>query len=538
MESQITKIRRMLSAGEGNPNHDPKNGQFTCKDCGEEHSSEKELADHRTQKHTDTPEKSKADLAVKKAEQHKDNVDDFNLDADKLKEKGDVGKKKHTSKSDDGKRIFGNPFVKTMDVEFGGKPLTFKEDQTIEDFLKENKIPLTETPKIRKDLGDGFISETQGFHPIKAVSDALEKIRKEKYEFRELPHDRDLTDEEKIREKTLGEMESRLEFAPTDKERDRDNKIRDTFDSLSKTEKEDMIKSFGFKQSAEDDLLKNVKEFDDLSGSERGMVDRRLNKSKTGKMQTGSLVDSYKSGSGDIYDSYFLINAKENLKLWGVTPESIPRHIGSFKGMPFVITAKRFFEKSPYGDMTDHPDTSHFPMLGIKVGIHRPKEANEMMQQAAFQEEFRVGNIEDIFNKGDDYFALIKRDKKFANFQMPLLVSPAIFQLNPHEPANKITTWIGMHLAGLDEKPAYGNAAIYRGSCMGTKGECLRQLSAKLDGNMLLLPCTKKHLQMANLKIASIRIAMLRDGMQMSTDHPEIQVKNIYDDEEEELHEI
>lgn len=252
-----------------------------------------------------------------------------------------------------------------------------------------------------------------------------------------------------------------------------------------------------------------------------------------GKLQTGSLTDKFTGTDGFNYVSYFLINDEENMKGWGVTPESIPRHIGSFKGMPFVITAKRFFEKSPYGEMTDHPSTDHFGSLGIRIGGYGPntrqKEFNDLMQQAKFQEEFRVGNIEEVFKKSNgDWHALIKLKPEFANYQMPSLVSPALFQLNSAEPANAITTWVGMHLAGLDEQPAYGNNAVYKGSCFGTGEECMRKLSASMN-EQPFKPCFKSKLVLVNLKLAKIRIDLIQKKIatQLSSDHSDIQKQNL-----------
>ncbi|MCH8022759.1 MAG: glutamate--tRNA ligase, partial [Thaumarchaeota archaeon] len=159
------------------------------------------------------------------------------------------------------------------------------------------------------------------------------------------------------------------------------------------------------------------------------------------KLQTGSLVDEYHTASGDRYVTYFLLNDQTNLKGWGVTAKSIPQNIGTFKNMPFVITKTKFFPRSAYGEITDHPSTEHFKKLGIKVGRDRPRQKNDMMQQASFQEEFRVGNIDEIVRSTNgDWMAFIKIKQQFADYEMPPLVSPAIFQLNPMEPMDNIST--------------------------------------------------------------------------------------------------
>lgn len=263
-----------------------------------------------------------------------------------------------------------------------------------------------------------------------------------------------------------------------------------------------------------------LKKLNDVSGM---LLDRANQKKREGKLamaglqtatlKTGSLVDAFNGPAGEKFVTYFLLNANENLKGWGVTPSSIPRHIGSFKDMPFVVTSNKFFAKSPYGEDYDHPDTRHF----AKLGITRPRSRNDMMQQALFQEEFRVGNIDEIFNKGDDWFAFIRILPKFADMEMPPLVSPAIFQLNEAEAENHITQWIGMHLTGLDEKPAYGNDALFKGSCFGDKNTCLKQLTAKN-----IEPCFRGKL--ANVAVEFAK-AKLKIAAQISSDTLAIQAK-------------
>lgn len=253
---------------------------------------------------------------------------------------------------------------------------------------------------------------------------------------------------------------------------------------------------------------------------------------KLGMLRTGSQVDQFTATNGDRYVSYFLLNDTENLKGWGVTTASLERNIDTFKNMPFVVTKSAFFPDSPYKENTDHPSTEHFKDLGIKLGNCegcRKQEVNDMIQQASFQEEFRVGNIEEIIrSKNGDYLAFIKIDPKFAKYEMPPLVSPAIFQLNPMEPQNKIQTWVGMHLAGLDEKPAYGNFAVYRGSCNGDKGACLRQLSASMPKQQTAYfpPCAMKKLFNSRIKVAAMNMALM--ASQMSSDHSAIERLNVY----------
>lgn len=251
-----------------------------------------------------------------------------------------------------------------------------------------------------------------------------------------------------------------------------------------------------------------------VSGGSTGLRElgtKKAEKRRESKLLSGSLYQD-QTVNGDRYVSYFLLNASTNLKEWGVTPNSISKHIASFKGMPFVITNNTWFAKSAYGEVYDHPSTEHFG----KLGIHRAGGSNEMMSQASFQEEFRVGNIEEIITaRNGDMLAFIKILPQFATREMPPLVSPAIFQLNASEPADQITSWIGMHLAGLDEKPAYGNSAVFKGSCNGEKGACLTQLSAKLK----TCPTT--------MSLATARLTLLKFAAQLSSDHEDVQAKPI-----------
>lgn len=250
------------------------------------------------------------------------------------------------------------------------------------------------------------------------------------------------------------------------------------------------------------------------------------NHNVTSILQTGSLQSEFTNVAGDRYVSYFLLKGDMiNLKGWGVTEDSIPKHIGSFKDMPFTITSNKFFPDSPYGELTDHPVTDHFR----KLGITRPIERNDMIQQSKFQEEFRVGNIDDVFKDVEgNWMAFIKIKPQFASMQMPPLVSPAIFQLDRTEPAGHITNWLGMHLTGLDESPAYGNIALFKGSCDGTKGECMRKLSASMNSKFdkIVTPCQIKKI---NTLIASteidFKLLKLQIAAQLSSDHLNIQAK-------------
>ena len=161
------------------------------------------------------------------------------------------------------------------------------------------------------------------------------------------------------------------------------------------------------------------------------------------------------------YAHYWLLNAKDtNGNGWGVSQQSIAKNIRKFIGKPFVVTAQQWIANSEYGDQFEHP-------------YLRTNNLNTIFEH---QEKFRVGNITDIKEKNGEYFAQIEMKSKFAGMRLPPFCSPAIFQLDPSEAEGNISQWEALHLAGLNEDPAYGaRIAILRGSCMGTPEQCTIQ---------------------------------------------------------------
>ena len=68
---------------------------------------------------------------------------------------------------------------------------------------------------------------------------------------------------------------------------------------------------------------------------------------------------------------------------------------------------------------------------------------------------------------------------KYAHLTLPPFCSPAIYQLNASEKEDDISEWEALHLAGLDENPAYGaKVAILKGTCIGTEHACSIQFRA------------------------------------------------------------
>lgn len=190
----------------------------------------------------------------------------------------------------------------------------------------------------------------------------------------------------------------------------------------------------------------------------KGFPEGRGTKEKTGKEFIAFKLAS-KEGK---FAKYYLIDGLDtNGNGWGVTDNSIPKNIESFQGMPFVVTAKEWIPDSEYENQYDHPfiPTNRLDMI------------------FAHQEKFRVGDITKVAKDDDGrWYAMIKINPKYASMSLPPFCSPAIYQMNPHEPEGNISEWIGLHLAGLDRDPAYGpRVAIFKGACVGTSGQCMHQ---------------------------------------------------------------
>jgi len=169
------------------------------------------------------------------------------------------------------------------------------------------------------------------------------------------------------------------------------------------------------------------------------------------------------------YAKYWLLNAKQtNGNGWGIAAHTAKDNMSKFIGRPLVVTASSWHGASQYGDSYEHPYLA----------------TNDMNQIFAHQEKFRVGNIVAVEgDKNGDYFATIEMLPKFANMVLPPFCSPAIYQLDAQEHEGNISKWEALHLAALDENPAYGaRIALLKGTCVGTSSSCSIQFkSAKLE---------------------------------------------------------
>lgn len=189
------------------------------------------------------------------------------------------------------------------------------------------------------------------------------------------------------------------------------------------------------------------------------------------------------------FAKYYLIDGyNTNGNGWGVTNDSIPNNIQTFVDRPFVVTAKSWVgDWSPFGDTYDHP---FIPSNNLKL-IERN------------QERYRVGNMTKVGKDHDGrWYVMIAINQKYQHMPLPPFCSPAIYQLDPHEPEGSITKWIGLHLAGLNENPAYGpRVAILKGTCTGSPDQCTHQFKMAKKQTDCICP-----VMMSNTKIALKRL--------------------------------
>jgi len=212
------------------------------------------------------------------------------------------------------------------------------------------------------------------------------------------------------------------------------------------------------------------------------------------------------------FSAYFLLAGDEiNGNEWGVSEQDIPKNIQSFVGNPFVITSTDFFPKSPYGNVFRHPSIydfiKHKPEL---VEGLDPENFDDILE---FQKPFAVGDISKIvFNdEKKDWEAIIKHRPEFVGRTFPPFCSPTLFMNDPTEPDDAITTFKGVNLTGLTDRPAFGSQSTFKGSCNGTLGSCTKSF---FDNTSLL----KTEVKLARTNIAAL----------ISTDNPAVEKVPIF----------
>lgn len=225
----------------------------------------------------------------------------------------------------------------------------------------------------------------------------------------------------------------------------------------------------------------------------------------TASLDTDFIPSPKKQGK---FASYFLLKGDEiNGREWGVRSNSIPANIGTFIGKPLVATGEKFIEDSPYGDQFLHPSISHFIARAPELVANlNPMNMNDILD---FQDRFKIGTIEDVFFNSEKQLwnAVVRLADGVEASDLPPFCSPALYQLDMTEPEGDITKWTGLHLAALDQRPAYGNIALLNGTCSGTTGSCTNQFSG--NNNML-----KSDI----MKIAAT----------LSTDNPDVDVVKVF----------
>ena len=96
-----------------------------------------------------------------------------------------------------------------------------------------------------------------------------------------------------------------------------------------------------------------------------------------------------------------------------------------------------------------------------------------------FQDRFRIGTIEDVFFNQEKQLwnAVVRLACGVEASYLPTFCLPALSQLNMLEPEGHITQWTGLHLAALEQRPAYGNIALLNGTCNVTTGQYTTQFA-------------------------------------------------------------
>jgi hypothetical protein len=165
-------------------------------------------------------------------------------------------------------------------------------------------------------------------------------------------------------------------------------------------------------------------------------------------------IEKFQDENGRLFVKAFLLDATTNINQWGVTSESLEQNIGSFIGRPLVLL-----------ENFDHPATDD---LDIRHAL-------------AYQELFRVGSIIDVVKHGGIWYGIIEvidpnAKEAFRSGDVPIYVSPSIAQLDALEPADRISKWMGMHLAVVTRPAFTTRKAMFTGQCGGDPKTCLAQL--------------------------------------------------------------
>ena len=162
---------------------------------------------------------------------------------------------------------------------------------------------------------------------------------------------------------------------------------------------------------------------------------------------------------------FFLLNGQQNLNLWRVTPESLPKYMDTFIGMPFI----------------EDPGEGHF-------GIDEDTLTSEILSE---QEDYRKGTITSVFYDPKLVEAVavveITDDDLWQRIQSgaTIHVSPAITgrPIVYSDGSKTYDMWYGLHLARV-KNPAYGvmHASLQK-TCQGSEQQCIKQMTAMASTN-------------------------------------------------------
>lgn len=168
------------------------------------------------------------------------------------------------------------------------------------------------------------------------------------------------------------------------------------------------------------------------------------------------------SKDGKLFLKAFSIDATKNVNGWKVTSASIPKNIKSGIGAPLVLDQNY-----------DHPEWL---------------DGKSLIDNARYQERFRIGTITDVQEKDGVWDAIVEVTDPLAKEaiekeEIPFYVSPRLLYNPDTQNPENLEEWVLFHLAVVD-KPAFGSKAAFKGLCYGDGEQCKVALaSAKTEEN-------------------------------------------------------
>ena len=216
--------------------------------------------------------------------------------------------------------------------------------------------------------------------------------------------------------------------------------------------------------------LDSVFDFDD--NNDNMLVSSSVAEEKTGSSISAAVRDTISTAGVHTYTEndkrfalFFLLNGQQNLNLWKVTAESLPKYMNTFVGMPFI----------------EDPNEGHF-------GIKEDTPTSEILSE---QENYRKGTIVNVFYDPKLVEAVAVVEITDDDLWQRILsgvaihVSPAITgRAVVYSDGSKVyDIWYGLHLARV-KNPAYGvmHASLQK-TCQGSEVRCIKQLMSMASAN-------------------------------------------------------